>query len=105
MIRTSYYAEKGIVMQDSFTLAGLVLAAFLVSIPCGYLRESFKKFSLPWLFLAHLPIPLVVHFRHLAGFSWRIIPLTLGGALAGQIVGGWYKRRIHHDRKTTKRQP
>lgn len=91
-------------MQDSFALAGLVLGAFIVSIPCGYLRESFKKFSLPWIFIAHLPIPLVVHFRHLSGFSWKVIPLTLGSAVAGQVVGGWYKRRLRDARKTTKRQ-
>gem|GEM_PF-2182595 len=54
---------------------------------------------------AYLPIPLVVYLRHLAGFGWRVIPFTLGGAVAGQIVGGWYKRRIRHGRKTTKRQP
>lgn len=92
-------------MQDSFAFAVLVIGAFLVSIPCGYLRESFKKFSLPWLFLAHLPIPLVVHFRHLAGFGWRVIPFTLGAAIAGQMVGGRYKRRVVHGRKTSQRQP
>ncbi len=92
-------------MQDSFNFAGLVMGAFLASIPCGYLRESFKKFSLPWLFLAHLPIPLVVHFRHLAGFGWRVIPFTLAAAIGGQIVGGWYKRRMIHGRKASQRQP
>lgn len=92
-------------MQDSFALAGLVLFAFLVSIPCGYIRESYKKFSLPWLVMAHLPIPLVVIMRHKTGFSWHVIPLTLGGAVAGQIVGGWYKRRMVHGRKSPKRQP
>lgn len=96
--------EKGIPMQDAFHLSGLVVAAFLVSIPCGYIRESFKKFSLPWLFLAHLPIPLVVHLRHLAGFGWKVIPFTLLSAVGGQVVGSWYKRRRAHGIKTTKRQ-
>ncbi len=92
-------------MQDSFTLAGLVLFAFLASIPCGYIRESFKKFSIPWLFLAHLPIPLVVNLRLKAGFSWKIIPLTLVSAVLGQVVGGWYKRRRTNVGKTSKRAP
>lgn len=92
-------------MQDSFALAGLVIGAFLLSIPCGYIRESFKKFSIPWLFLAHLPIPLVVHFRQLAGFGWRVIPFTLLSAIAGQMVGGMYKRRMKHGRKASQRQP
>lgn len=92
-------------MQDSFNLAGLVVAAFLISIPCGYVRELFRKFSLPWLFFAHLPIPLVIYLRHQAGFGWHVIPFTLGSAVAGQMVGGWYKRRSIHGRKAPKRQP
>lgn len=92
-------------MQDAFNLAGVVVAAFLVSIPCGYLRQSCRKFSLPWLFLAHLPIPLVVHLRTMAGFSWKVIPFTLLAAVGGQVVGGWYKRRQKHDKKAPKRQP
>ncbi len=92
-------------MQDSFALAGLVIAAFLISLPCGFFRESFKKFSIPWLFLVHLPIPLVIHFRYLTGFSWRVIPFTLGAAIAGQVLGGKYKRRLKHVDKKTKRQP
>lgn len=97
--------QKGNPVQDSFLLAGLVLAAFFISIPCGYLRESFRKYSLIWFLLIHLPIPLVVHMRMLAGFSWRIVPLTLMAAIAGQVVGGWYKRRIRHGRKKTQRAP
>lgn len=92
-------------MQDSFNLAGLVLLAFVVSVPCGYLRESFKKFSLLWLLMAHLPIPLVYHLRQLAGFDWQVIPLTLGSAIGGQMLGGWYKRRVRRGRKAPQRQP
>jgi len=58
-----------------------------------------------WFVLIHLPIPLVVHMRMMAGFSWQVVPLTLGSAVAGQIVGGWYKRRMRGGRKTTKRAP
>jgi hypothetical protein len=97
--------QKGNTVQDSFLLAGLLVLAFLISIPCGYIRESFRKYSLMWFVLIHLPIPLVVHMRMMAGFSWRVVPLTLGGAIAGQIVGGWYKRRMRGGRKTAKRAP
>lgn len=92
-------------MQDAFTLAGLVLLAFIVSIPCGYLRESFRKFSLTWILMAHLPIPMVYHLRHLAGFDWQVIPLTLISAIGGQMLGGWYKRRARCGCKAIKRQP
>lgn len=97
--------QKGNPVQDSFLLAGLVLLAFLLSVPCGYLRESVRKFSLMWFVSVHLPIPLVYYLRLWAGLSWRVIPFTLGGAVAGQLVGGWYKRRIKHGRKAPKRQP
>ena len=92
-------------MQDSFALAGLVIFSFLASIPCGYIRESFKKFSIPWLFLAHLPIPLVVHLRLQAGFGWKVVPFTLLSAVAGQIVGGWYRRRRLNVKETSQRAP
>lgn len=58
-----------------------------------------------WFVMIHLPIPLVVYMRMMAGFSWKIVPLTFGSAVAGQVVGGWYKRRIRRGRKTTKRAP
>ena len=92
-------------MQDSFSLVSLVLLAFTVSIPCGYVRESFKKFSLFWLLAAHLPIPMVYHMRQMAGFDWHVIPLTLASAIGGQMLGGWYKRRVRNGRKTSQRQP
>lgn len=89
-------------MQNALALAGLILAAFLVSIPCGYLRENFRKFSMPWLLMAHLPIPLVIILRHLAGFGWPIIPLTLLSVIIGQMVGARLKRRMIHEKETTK---
>ncbi len=92
-------------MQDSFRLAGLLVLAFSISIPCGYWRESFRKYSFGWFLMIHLPIPLVVIMRIAAGFSLRVIPLTLGSAVAGQVVGGWYRRRIRRGGKTTKRTP
>ena len=92
-------------MQDSFSLVSLVLLAFIVSVPCGYVRESFKKFSLFWLLSAHIPIPMVYHMRQVAGFDWQVIPLTLASAIGGQMLGGWYKRRIRRGRKTSQRQP
>ncbi|MFW9603646.1 MAG: hypothetical protein ACMV0F_01685 [Trichlorobacter sp.] len=79
-------------MQDSINLVLLIIAAFAVSIPCGYIRESFRKFSIPWLLMAHLPIPLVVHMRHLAGFGWKFIPFTLLAAIGGQVIGARFRR-------------
>lgn len=89
-------------MQDAFSLVNLILLAFIISIPCGYVREYFRKFSIGWLLMAHMPIPLVYHLRHMAGFGWQIIPFTLASAVLGQMVGSWIKRRIKHVPKTSK---
>ena len=80
-------------MQALLTLSGLVVLAFIVSVPCGYLRQSYKKYSFMWFLLIHLPIPFIVLLRLKAGLGWQVIPLTLGGSVAGQIVGGIISRR------------
>lgn len=80
-------------MQATITVAGLVLLSVLISVPCGYLRENYKKYSFMWFLLIHLPIPFIVLLRVKAGLGWQIIPLTLGGSVAGQILGGAISRR------------
>ncbi|MBT1073070.1 hypothetical protein [Pelotalea chapellei] len=81
-------------MQASIPLiAGLVILAFVVSLPCGYLRENFKKYSFMWFLLIHLPIPFIILLRIKAGLDWHVIPLTLGGSVAGQVMGGILNRR------------
>lgn len=80
-------------MQGSLTTIGLIVLSFVVNIPCGYLRENYKKFSLMWFLMIHISIPFIVLMRIEAGISWHVIPLTLGGAIAGQIVGGVTNRR------------
>ncbi len=89
-------------MQDTINLVLLIIVAFAVSIPCGYVREGFRRFSIPWLVLAHLPIPLVVHLRHLAGFDWKFIPFTLLAAIGGQVIGGKLRRARQADASTQK---
>lgn len=80
-------------MQASLTTVGLIFLAFVISIPCGYLRENYPKFSFMWFLLIHIPIPFIVLLRIGAGISWHVIPLTLSGAVAGQLVGGALNRR------------
>lgn len=76
-------------MQASIPVrSGLVLLSFIVSVPFGYIRQYYRKYSFMWFLLIHLPIPLIVLMRLEAGIDWHIIPLTLGGSLAGQLVGG-----------------
>lgn len=81
-------------MQASIPLkTGLVILAFLVSVPCGYIRQNYEKYSFMWFLMIHLPIPFIVLMRIEAGFDWHVIPLTLAGSVAGQIVGGAVSRR------------
>lgn len=80
-------------MQESLIVVLVVCVAFLSSIPCGYLRQNYKKYSFMWFLLIHVSIPIIALLRISAGLSWRVIPLTLGGAVAGQITGGIINRR------------
>ena len=84
-------------MQASLTATSLVALAFLLSIPCGYLRENYAKYSFMWFLLIHFPIPFIVLLRIKAGLNWHVIPLTLAGSIAGQIVGGVLNRRKRRD--------
>jgi hypothetical protein len=80
-------------MHPLLALAGLILFAFLINLPLGYLRQNYEKFSFGWYFYIHISIPLIIYLRVKAGFSWKLIPLTLGAAVGGQIVGGIINRR------------
>ena len=80
-------------MYHSLILIGLMLFAILVNVPLGYLRQNYEKFSFAWYFYIHISIPLIIYLRVKSGYSWKFIPLTLGGAVAGQIVGGIINRK------------
>ena len=89
-------------MQASIPLIiGLVALAFVISVPCGCLRQNYKKYSFMWFFLIHLPIPFIVLLRLEARLDWHVIPLTLSGSVVGQIVGGMISRRRKRDGKTS----
>jgi hypothetical protein len=75
------------------SLTSLLGFAFLANVPLGYLREESKKFSLRWFVLIHISIPFIILLRISGGFGWEIIPLTLGCAVAGQLLGAFLKRR------------
>lgn len=88
-------------MQAAIPVIGLVLIAFVISLPCGYLRQNYKKYSFMWFLLIHLPIPFIVLLRIAEGISWHVIPLTLGGSVAGQILGGRMSRAKKENAETT----
>lgn len=80
-------------MSSVLLLTGLILAALAVNIPFGYLRQGSEKFTFAWYFYVHITIPLIIYLRIKSGFSWKFIPLTIGGAVLGQIIGGRIRRR------------
>ncbi|NVO00621.1 MAG: hypothetical protein HXX17_14995 [Geobacteraceae bacterium] len=84
-------------MNEYTILLGLVTVAVLVNIPLGYVRQAVPKFSFAWYFYIHVSIPLIIYLRIKSGYSWKIIPFTIGGAIVGQIVGARIrkKRYIH----------
>lgn len=80
-------------MHTVLLLLIVVLIAFSINIPMGYLRQNCEKFTFGWYFYVHISIPVIIYLRIKAGFSWKFIPLTLLGAVAGQIMGGMLRRR------------
>ena len=86
---------KGFIVSSfALNLSGLLGFAFLANIPLGYLRQSSLRFSWQWFFYIHASIPLIIMLRVWLGYNWRWIPLTLGCAVLGQIVGGRLQRRL-----------
>lgn len=80
-------------MNEYLLLFGLIAVAVIINIPLGYLRQGVEKFSFAWYFYIHISIPLIIYLRIKSGYSWKFIPLTLGGALIGQIIGGRIRRK------------
>lgn len=74
-------------------LGSLLGFALFANLPLGYLREGSAKYSFRWFLYIHLSIPAIIVLRLAYGFGWRIIPFTLGCAVAGQMIGGRIKRR------------
>lgn len=84
-------------MNGYLLLTGLIALAIIVNIPLGYLRQAVPKFSFAWYFYIHISIPLIIYLRIKSGYSWKFIPLTIGGAIIGQIIGGRIRRRRDAD--------
>lgn len=79
-------------MRYIMPLIGLIFLVIAINIPLGYLRQGCRKFSVGWYFYVHISIPLIIYLRLQSGYSWRFIPLTLGGAFTGQYLGGFFNK-------------
>jgi hypothetical protein len=64
------------------------VAALLVNIPLGMMRERAKKFSWQWIFWIHASIPLIIALRIWLALPLIAIPINIGAAVLGQMIGG-----------------
>ncbi len=79
--------------EQLWPLIALAGFSLVCNLPLGYLRAFARRFSLRWFILVHLSIPFLVILRTMLGFSWYWIPLTIGCAVAGQIIGAQFAKR------------
>lgn len=65
------------------------VATFIVNLPFGYFRGSFRKLSFWWFVMIHLPVPLIILIRKWHGLSltWTLAPFLIGSFFLGQYVG------------------
>jgi len=61
--------------------------SFLINIPLGIWKERYKKYSLPWLVVLHLSVPVIIVLRIYLKANPYFIPLFIALAVAGQFVG------------------
>ena len=69
----------------------VLLFAFFVNLPFGWLRRKEKKFSFKWFLYIHLPIPLIIALRIWLHLNPWFIPLVIIAAVAGQAIGARLK--------------
>ena len=74
-------------------LVSLLVFAFGVNVPLGYMREGARKYSVAWFIYIHFSIPFIVALRISNDFGWEVVPMTFGCAILGQLVGGYLKRK------------
>ena len=67
--------------------------AFFLNIPCGYIRESCRKFSMRWWLWIHATIPLLIVYRIVFGTSKWFIPVGILLAVFGQVAGSRLRRQ------------
>jgi hypothetical protein len=77
----------------------IAIAVLIVNLPFGFWRAGVRRFTLPWFFAVHAPVPLVVGLRVLSGIGWQpsAMPILASMFFAGQFLGGrlrrWRERR------------
>lgn len=86
-------------MHSCVMASGLMAALAMVNLPLGYLRKGHDRFSYGWYFYLSISLPIVVYLRIKTGYQWRMVPLLVGVAMAGQILGGHTIARVRESRR------
>ncbi|WP_297490222.1 hypothetical protein [Thermococcus sp.] len=88
-------------MNAMWFTVGLIVT-FFANMPFGFWRAHAKRTGnkAEWALAVHLPVPLVVLMRYMAGLSWNLegAPLILVFVLAyflGQRTGGRLYTKAH----------
>ncbi|MBF0457657.1 MAG: hypothetical protein HQK99_07160 [Nitrospirae bacterium] len=69
-------------------IAILMVFAFMINLPFGFLRARQIVRSPRWFMYIHLPIPFVILARSLVHLDFKYIPISLAASVIGQYVGG-----------------
>jgi hypothetical protein len=84
---------KDLPVPFSAIFCQLLLFAFVINLPLGYLRQGSPRYSWRWFLYIHLSIPLLIFLRLSLDFGWGLVPFTIASAVAGQWLGGRIQRR------------
>ena len=82
-------------IEINIAIVSLMAFALLSNIPLGYFRMGSPKYSVRWFVYIHLSVPLIIGLRISNNVSWKVIPFSIGLAVAGQMIGSRLYRRRH----------
>lgn len=81
-------------MDVIFYMIVLSVVAVAVNIPLGVWRETLHKMSFLWFVAIHASIPLIVWLRHMWDIPLLFVPISIGWAVYGQMLGaGWMRKQ------------
>ncbi len=83
---------SGILPPQGWLILAIAVAALALNLPLGYLREGVRKFSPAWFIYVHLSVPVIAALRIFNHLSYWLIPVFIGCAVAGQLIGGKLRR-------------
>lgn len=63
------------------------IVSLTVNVILGKYRAKFQKMTFIWWFMIHASIPLIIPLRTMLDTPITVIPLFIGLAVIGQIIG------------------